>query len=72
MSYSKKIIVEISYVYRLWHISTSEGLLYALEAQSNDGLKITREWDDTGHVANILVKQGVAPDHKSALELLKS
>lgn len=70
MSNSKALIAEIGHVYRLWRTNVPEGVLFVLEAHTNDGWKITQEWDDPGHVANILVKHGVAPDHAAALKML--
>ncbi len=70
MNDSKTLITEIGYVYRLCRKSAPDGVLFTLEAQTNNEWKITKEWDDPGHVANILVKHGIASNHAAALKML--
>jgi len=70
MSHSDMIITYIGVAYRLRKKASEKGDICVLEAQYGGAWEQVREWDDPGHVANILVKYGIAADHAAALKLL--
>ncbi|MES9971413.1 MAG: hypothetical protein ABW092_15375 [Candidatus Thiodiazotropha sp.] len=48
------------------------GVVIILAKRLNPGQKECLDWDDFGHVANVMVKQGIVSDHSEALILLNS
>lgn len=68
----EKIVAEIGQVYRIKRSSGLDSPLFTLEAFYKPHWYECQKWDDPGHVADLLVKHGVAADHQSAFEILKS
>ena len=72
MSASEKIVAEIGHAYRIKRRNGSGDALFTLEAFHGPYWYECQKWDDPGYVADLLVKHGVAADHKLAFEILKA
>jgi hypothetical protein len=48
----------------------SDGPRFAQRALISNHWETVNEWDDTGHVANLLVKHGYESEHLPAIKLL--
>ncbi len=70
MSSSDATIITIGHAYRLRKKTSEKGVTYVLEAEYGDTWEQLKEWDDPGHVSNVLVKYGIAIDHKTAFKML--
>lgn len=44
--------------------------LFSLQAFNSERWVTVKQWDDPGHVANLLVKSGYESEHLSAIKLL--
>ena len=69
MDCGNQIIVHIGHIYRIICKASPDGF-YVLEALKDHGWEEVRCWDDPGHVANVMVRHGVAADHADALNML--
>lgn len=72
VSKSFHIIAYIEQAYRLRGSKDKHGLIIALDVLMNSHWNELQQFHDPGHVANMIVKQGVAVDHAEALNLLNS
>lgn len=58
--------------YRLRDIQKGCSVVIILDERLTPHWQEYQEWDDLGHVANVMVKQGFTADHAEALNLLNS
>lgn len=49
---------------------TSDAAVFSLRVFQGNEWVIVSQWDDPGHVANLLVKFGYSSEHLSAIKLL--
>lgn len=48
------------------------GAVFSRRARVGNSWQTVQEWEDVGHVANLLVKSGYESEHLPALELLNA
>ncbi|MCU7944133.1 MAG: hypothetical protein KZQ87_15780 [Candidatus Thiodiazotropha sp. (ex Cardiolucina cf. quadrata)] len=72
MNKRNQIITFFGQTYRLRAIQEGCSMVIILDERLNTHWQESQGWNDLGHLANVMVKQGFAADHAEALSLLNS
>jgi hypothetical protein len=72
VSKRNQIIVFLGQTYRLRVAKEECELIIILEEYIKPYWQECQKWDDPGHLANMMVKQGTVADHAEALTLLNN